>query len=256
MPRIEDEYLECAIYMYETKRDAEDSKDEGATGFIVAAESPPPIKVSYYAVTNTHVIRDDFTVIRVNTREGGHDVIEVPRDSWISHPLDDVSVCPIEPTLARHKLRYVRTASFLSEGLVKNYDIGPGDEVFMVGRFIGLQGTLTNLPIARFGAISMLPSEEIENPIGNRTKHFLVEVRSIPGFSGSPVFVYDTVPHNSKRATTFGPTLLGVDCGHFPSGSSMIKGGIAPVVPAWRISEVIRSPEITEARKRMGRTNP
>ena len=133
-------------------------------------------------------------------------MLEVPRECWIPHPLDDVSVCPIEPTLARHKLKYVKTSGFLSEGLVISYDIGPGDEVFMVGRFSGHQGTLTNLPVARFGAISMLPREEIRNPMGNRTKHFLVEVRSIPGFSGSPVFVYDTMPHNSKRATTFGPT--------------------------------------------------
>ena len=41
MPRIEDEYLECAIYLYETRTDAENSEKEGATGFIVGVESPP-----------------------------------------------------------------------------------------------------------------------------------------------------------------------------------------------------------------------
>ena len=182
-------------------------------------------------------------------------MLEVPSDGWISHPQDDISVCPIEPTLAHHKLRYVKTTGFLSEGLVSTYDIGPGDEVFMVGRFSGHQGTISNLPVARFGAISMLPREDIRNAMGNMTKHFLVEVRSIPGFSGSPVFVYDTIPHNSKRATTFGPTLLGVDCGHYVSRTSMITGGIAPVAPAWKILEVIKSPGMTQVRERLGRKN-
>jgi hypothetical protein len=72
--------------------------------------------------------------------------------------------------------------------------IGVGDDVFMIGLFIDHKGLATNIPSARFGNISMLPSPMaiIEQPTGYEGESYVVDMHSRTGFSGSPVYVYRT----------------------------------------------------------------
>lgn len=72
------------------------------------------------------------------------------------------------------------------------FRVGPGDDVFVVGRFINSQGKLRNIPSVRFGNIAQMPLKPIEQGrvFGEfQQESFLVEARSISGFSGSPVFL-------------------------------------------------------------------
>ena len=70
MPRIHDALLECVVYLYPSKADAERGTRVGGTGFIIGI--PTTVFPDYwhgYVVTNAHVIIK-APVIRLNTKDG------------------------------------------------------------------------------------------------------------------------------------------------------------------------------------------
>jgi len=254
MPRIQDEVLRTAIYLYRNKVDAQTNAAAGGSGFLVGYVEEDGNTINHvYAVTNAHVIRGGYTVIRLNTVSGTHDILELPQNAWVEHPDgDDIAVCctSLSPT---HDFKFVLSDAFVTEDKLHRYNIGIGDEVFMVGRLIGHAGTKKNLPIARFGSVSSLPLEDLKNFCGKYRPHFLVEVRSVSGFSGSPVFVYDApVPPSlvDVRKERFSNMLLGIDSGHMPTSDNQMSAGIAGIVPAWKLLELLNRPEFKEQRKR------
>ena len=159
--------------------------------------------------------------------------------------------------------------------LLQRLDVGPGDEVFFVGRFVTHEGRTRNLPTARFGNIAMLPHEPVRNPeSGIDQESFLVEARSVSGYSGSPVFVY--IPPMALRPpqrilsnSSHGPFLLGVDWGHL-GGKDLVRdrsgrpaeegfhilqnAAMMTVVPAWRLQELLDTEEEVESRAEAART--
>ena len=192
MPWIDPANLECTVYLYPSERDAEDGSDIGGSGFFVGA----PVEGSKHSllciVTNRHVIDRGNMVARINTIDGGHDIVALDDERqhrWYRHPSgDDLAVCPINLSIF-HRVRYVPAHSFITKQTIEDFEIGPGDEVYFVGRFVNHEGKQRNLPSVRFGNISQMPWEPIvveDYP----QESFLVEARSISGYSGSPVFVY------------------------------------------------------------------
>jgi hypothetical protein len=146
-------------------------------------------------------------------------------------------------------------------------NIGPGDEVFVVGRFVNVEGKQRNTPALRFGAISMLPEEAIEHSGGEEAQDFLVEARSIAGFSGSPVFVYVPPlawrPNVTEVTTSYRIWLLGVDWGHIrdeqqvwhtmtKKSPDFVKGntGMMAVCPAWTLRDLLESQELIMGRRK------
>lgn len=251
VPRIDDQFLGTAIYLYRNRIDAENNARSGGSGFLVGHIDMHSTIMHIYAVTNVHVI-DDCPVIRINKVSGGYDVLELPSTAWLKHPDgDDLAICPAVLT-PHHDFKFVASAGCADEAMLLKFNIGVGDEVFMVGRFIDHQGEKRNIPIARFGHIAMLPSEEIGNALGKKRLHYLVEMRSVSGFSGSPVFVYDTpTPHSltNVRPQMFSNLLLGIDCGHLPEHEKELSAGIAAVVPAWRLLELLEHPTMKRLRE-------
>src|SRR4051794_13540459 len=101
MPRIEQQYLDCAIYLYASKESANTGENFGGSGCLVSFP-PHPVRdpeswdksrghytgIWYwtpphiYAVTNLHVVRSGFPVIRLNTIDGETDVLELRRSDW------------------------------------------------------------------------------------------------------------------------------------------------------------------------------
>jgi hypothetical protein len=144
------------------------------------------------------------------------------------------------------------------------YDIGLGDETFMVGRFVNHEGIQRNSPSLRWGHISMLPSEPVYHPSNprNEQESFLVEVYSLPGYSGSPVFVRPFSSPKLKLGYSIeelsaqdcahaqsGPWLLGVDWGYIGSHLQALHTGMAGVVPAWRLLDLLNSDHLVEQRR-------
>lgn len=189
MPWIPPQILNCVVYVYRDEESAREGEGAGASGFLVGV---PAMKIEgayhIYAVTNRHVI-DQGSVIRLNTVDGV-EVLPYGEENWIKADIDDLAVSPVALNRG-HKHIWITSTTFVTEKFIESYNVGCGDDVFMVGRFTTHGGRQTNMPSARFGHISMMPCEKVRH-YNEDVDAFLVEVKSIGGFSGSPVFFYDT----------------------------------------------------------------
>ena len=255
MPKIPPLIRDCVIYLYRTAADARDGIRSGASGFLVGVRSEyDPTLLYPYAVTCRHVIEGaDALTIRINTASGSIDPIETTIGEWQLSPTNDIAIRPMQIQRGTHLIRVVPQEMFLTEALIDKHAIGIGDDVFLVGRLIDQAGKQRNTPSARFGNIALLPCEKVENSFLKRdVEAFLCEVKSIGGFSGSPVFVF--VPSFSQRfdgtpldSKPIGPFLLGVDSGHCnvlqhqgkPKPNPDRNTGIATVAPAWELSSML-----------------
>jgi hypothetical protein len=201
LPYINPEILECAVYLYPSEAAAEDGEHMGGTGFLIAFPADPEGHDSVLAVvTNRHVVDDGNMVVRLNTISGSTDILALDNQDWYFHPDgDDLAICPIRLTKS-HSAKFVSSRMFLKKEDVDQWDIGPGDDIFVVGRFVNHEGKQRNLPSLRFGNIAQMPWEPIISD-GRPQESFLVECRSISGYSGSPVFLWmeNPVPPNITK---------------------------------------------------------
>jgi hypothetical protein len=270
VPRIPDALLNCVVYLYPDTASATAGKQAGGSGFLIGL----PIGVenvtdvwATLAVSNRHVVQNGSTIVRVTTRDGGVDIMELDDRSWLFHPEHDLAIAPLDLTNSRHRTHLVCWPNdFLTEDNVRTYRIGPGDDCFMVSRFVAHDGRQRNTPSVRFGAIAQMPTERIKFDDGSEQESFLVEARSIAGHSGSPVFIW-LLPFSGTFAGgrvsgswTYGPWLLGVDHCHLFSQESVfdrktgrsvnkdwsVRGntGMMGVVPAWRLAEMFKFPDV------------
>jgi hypothetical protein len=193
MPAIPPEILDTVVYLYPDVDAASRGERAGGSGCVVAIPTQTePFTMGFtYVVTNSHVIREGrASALRFNTRDKGLGVIHNTAAGWIHHPDgDDLAVLPIALEYEKIKAKFIPEAWFITKEKVQEYGIGPGDEAFLVGRFVNHEGKQQNLPAVRFGQVSMLPIEPIRTARGLLQEAFLVECRSLPGYSGSPVFI-------------------------------------------------------------------
>lgn len=262
VPRIPDLLLDGAAFMFPSVEAANRRSKSGGTAFLVSK----PIAGSQevygqelyipYLVSCRHVVFSaGASVISVNRRDGEKpDVIPTEPTDWVEHPAGDdvVAFCAMNKISgSRHRLSHIQLGSFITDEGVARLDIGVGDEVVMVGRFVNHQGRTTNRAAARFGSISMMP-EDIWVQNDNRyQRSYAVEMRSRTGFSGSAVAIYRTlatvitdVPH----ADFWG--ILGVNWGYIldEDGENTWLNG---VVPAARVIELLEVPTLKNRHKEL-----
>jgi hypothetical protein len=196
MPLIPPRLLITTFYLYPTREDAEKGTKYGGTGFLLGVESKVDAgKFHVFGVTNWHVaIRDGCSVTRINRKDGGIEIFEFDPSEWIFRPhWHDIAIIPFEPDDAIFDVGIVTAGMLVTSKHVENQRIGPGDDIFMVGRFIDHDGGETNAPAVRFGHISMMPGVGIKQPTRAVLESVCVDMNSRTGFSGSPVFVYRTM---------------------------------------------------------------
>ena len=282
MPKIPERLIDCVFYLYKNRRDAENGEKYGGTGFLVGIPSEKiPDRYYTYGVTNWHVAVDGgFSVIRLNTLDGATDIFEFDPQDWEFFPEgDDIAVSPRLPfDSSLHKGIFILTSVFATDEAVLKFEIGVGDDVFMVGRFIDHDGGATNLPAVRFGNISVMPTA-IEQPTGYKGKSYCIDLHSRTGYSGSPVFVYRTAAGNldetARTGKIFGEIhfflfLLGIHWGQFPeeweivlrekltevmrqnliTDGNYIRGvsGMTCVIPAQKILDLLDIPKYRNER--------
>jgi hypothetical protein len=288
VPAIDPNVLDCVFYIYPTLEDAKAGKAVGGTGFFVGFQIFPnrhwPEQI--YAVTNRHCISKsgEDIVLRINKPSGKLDYLPTKSRDWFPHPsnLCDVAVLPLDLSSEEHRFNFISSRLFfLTPEIISHCWIGPGDDVFMIGRFIGQDGKESNLPTARFGNISRMNGEPIKDDDGIPQDSFLVEMRSMSGYSGSPVFVYlnPTLPRPPKWITPathpyrhglHGPWLLGIDWCHIPNFKRVldagrkapikpeqwveVNSGMAGVIPAWYIQEILELPELAMKREEIAKS--
>ena len=225
-----------------------------------------------YLVTAKHVIdeckaRNATKIsVRVNFQNGEAYWIDT-EDRWLFHPTepDQVDVAVLPCTIPKN-LDHISTpaGSIATRSIITDTTIGVGDEVFLTGLFIHHHGNKKNVPIVRIGNIAAMPEERVDVEGFGPIDAYLVESRSIGGLSGSPVFVHIPADRAAKLAPhiIFKPSgtvyfLLGLMHGHWEAAVQKknavardlrnietVNMGIAIVVPATKILEVLRQPMI------------
>lgn len=255
------------------------------TAFFIIMRITNSLFVSY-AVTARHVVEgsreDGMLYIRLNTRDGSYKDFEAPQNNWVLHSATDVAVTPVAfpPDIDWATLP---NGVLATDEFIKQHEVGIGDEVFFLGLFSEYYGQETNQPIARFGNISLMPSEKIPVKLDPHVETktlidaYLVEARSWGGLSGSPAFVYFSPERQFGRppqkigidmltgkpvfvGTHYG--IIGLVHGHWGIKQEIkdkydslgevdipINAGIVVVVPSQKIIEVLMTEELMKERE-------
>ncbi len=287
MPRINDYILDSVFYLYKTEHDAREGTGGGGCGvfvrypFITVIDGKTGIHV--YAITNRHIVKemkgeDQKLFIRVNMIDGDIDFLEIEPHSWVFHDLGhDLAICPVPVVFGKHRVEVFPHNQLLKESNVEEIDLGVGSEIVTFGRFKTHEGKQQNIPVARFGYISMMPIEPIYNKyLQINQESFLVECHSASGYSGSPVTVTVGLtrhepeipsPGKSTKIIHEGRTfLIGIVWAHMDEYTRVVdkqdnvindewyvkyNTGMMAVVPAWRIIELLESDELAQKRQQI-----
>src|SRR5260221_2057194 len=195
MPRISDDILDSVVYIYRSEDAARNSERIGGTGFLVGVQSETREQIAHvYIVTNSHVVNSagPECAIRLNTKGKNSDTKKLGSSGWGPSPDDsDVSLFPMGLSSDFHQFRYIDMSAFLTKEEVGKHNVGPGDDIFMVGRFVKHAGDRKNLPMVRLGYIGMMPNEPIEHPHWKTPQEsYLADMRSGGGCSGSAWLIH------------------------------------------------------------------
>jgi len=256
MPRVDDSSITTVVFLYPTRESAERNEELGGTGFIVgrpvivSGVNNKPLRIYIpYVISNLHVAHQGAPYIRINNKDGSAHIIDRDCIDWVTHPDGDdlAATCifgDVDPSL--QDVKFVRESEFITPEKITAYDLGLGDETFMVGRFINHQGRNKISPALRMGNLSMMVEPIWVEKRKRDQECFAVEMRSRTGFSGSPVYVYRTVFTNIARTKTDVEDfkgLLGVNFG-FIYDENRENTWLNGVIPAWKISELLNEPSL------------
>ena len=244
MPKL-DQYqylLDAAFFLYPSEEAARESKDSGGTGFLVTIpySRSPDTHHHLYAVTNWHVaVKEGCSCIRFNRHDGGLEILAFEPHEWEFIPGgDDIAIISLDDlNIPQLKIEAMEANSFCytNQQMVGD-EIGAGDDVFMVGRFVDWDGEGKNQPALRFGHISMMEAK-LKQPNGSLNPSIVADMHCRSGFSGSPVFVYRTSGAIFQKPTSFMAggghlmRLLGVLWGQFPEEWEILDPSDNPAAP-------------------------
>lgn len=248
MPRIPNRFLNKVFYLYKSREDADNGVSEGGTGFFVSLENPPGFP-HLYAVTNAHNIEHENLFLRINKSDGGFFVHETGELEWRTPSGGgDIAIYRVGFDVSGLNIHAIPRQKMLTKSMMEENNIGIGDDAFLLGRYIKHSGKSENSPALLFGNIAMFPNEKIRQ-IGrdNDQESILVDMRTMSGFSGSPVFIYRSDQEfNLNQSITMRPPLLyflGIDWGAYP-GIEKLPSSITCIVPSWNLLEFFESPSV------------
>jgi hypothetical protein len=291
--RVPDEVLGCVVFVGRIiTSGSQERRVPSGTAFIVTVPSEQFPDMGYtYLVTARHVAKKLSLggpwFVRCNlVGDGIREATAADGEGWWYHPTEAETVDAAAhemPTANELDFRHVPISMFATKDVIRRHDIGPGEVVFLTGLFTKMAGKARNIPLVRLGNIAMMPSEKVSGVrIDNRgveSEVYLVEARSLGGLSGSPVFVRETVyvpitagtgeGHRKVDAQMPGGFfLLGLMHGHWdikaedfneiqiapPRADELaVNVGIALVVPAEKIREILYQPALVEGRRQHDR---
>jgi hypothetical protein len=290
--RVPDDWLNAVFFLAIDRvgKDGSPQPEYAGTGFYFAVQNEQVEDLRrLYFVTARRCIEESRKAagklyVRLNTEAGGSILAPVSKTSWTFHRNPSIDVAVLAPTFAlasEHALphTYIEADACVTPDVSVRYDIGVGSDVTAIGLFGPRQGTDRNIPVVRAGVIAAMAGE----PIYDGTPHephegYLVELLSIGGLSGSPVFVHPTAgPHHIhpreplsggrvKVSTQWNQHsfVLGMVRSHWderPSGAlknlprrEWISRGIAAVTPISGVVDVLSYRKFKDQRKRDAET--
>lgn len=177
MPRIPDQLQSSVVYLYPTAEAARKGRSVGGTGFIVQRQCVSTRATAHYLVTNTHVAQGKNRTVRINAADGSVHFHDVQAAEWTCHPNgDDISAAVLPPQQGWTVTALDWSAVAVTRPRMAELNMGVGDEVFMLGRFISHGHTQLNQPLARFGNIAMMPGQVVRDGRGIEVEAFLGKV--------------------------------------------------------------------------------
>lgn len=259
-----------------------------ATAFFVGVQvENTPHRVDYF-VTARHCIdqagANRKLFIRFNTKTTGFVEVETNTDDWFQSDTDDVAVILGKPgglaALGLSPREIDGSSVGISAFVGADYwwrgeapEIGwvqiqpsVGNEVYFVGLFSEHFGQERNLPVARFGHISRMPSD-IDLKSGDvwfTVTAYLMEFHSWGGHSGSPVFFMYPITIQAGSSVDMGyiSGLMGLVSAHYDIEKKAAKtgdivgevqvglnSGIAVVTPAEAIRQILMREDVTDQRR-------
>lgn len=261
--------------------------DFGGTGFLISVadsrlgKDPHGNDLRFsYLVTNRHValgietnadgtctarqILQMFVVMNLKNPTNGSRSTTVPipfsqQIHWYlpKDPAIDLAVIPFGIPDAVDALT-IPTDAFLLPDVIAKQQVVPGDRVLTGGFYSGFPGLHEIQPILREGVLAMMPDGPMTTTVCGRGTVYLADIHVIPGNSGSPLFVMPSFQIGVPM--TFG--LLGVVSGFMIenedatltatttwTGSVNANSGIAMVVPAEQLKELLDAPELQQQRE-------
>ena len=147
-----------------------------------------------YGVTAAHVVRGGGSVIRLNTKDGKSRYVELDPAEWTFSDTDDLAAIDLTDRLSdQDEVVVIHDTWLADQAILNHYNISVGEDGFMLGLFADIVSEHRNVVTARFGNVSLVGREDVPIKYGNRARSaHLFDMKSRPGFSGSPVFVYRT----------------------------------------------------------------
>lgn len=232
----------------------------------------PLVVTAKHVVSNNERIIGRFTP-KLGARPIGclYNFAELRRngDAW-EHPDEGVDVIVFRtPHFEAAAYRPFPIQLIASRETYVEEDIKETDRIIFPSLLVNFMGTAKNYPVIRDGSIALIPDElvPLEYEIGcrrirTRQEVILIDATSIPGASGSPIFLWPG-PRIKGGAFTLGgirPFLLGIMHGFYPAvprelveieatevrRGFMENSGIAICFPSWRLLEIIESDVVTQ----------
>lgn len=276
--RIPDELRECVCFV--EARWPSGAAEVGTAFFVgVPLDAPPGSGQSWfhYVVSARHCIAGrketqeqqggpaETAALLINQRGGGRVRCPTRVADWLLHGTADVAVLPIGTVNPVFEVSvWDADKSVANDKIVRERDIGAGDDVFIAGLLIHHPGKTRNLPIVRLGSVAAMPEDPVERMETGPDVVTLVQVHSIGGLSGSPVFVHlsllrdipegaNIIRGGSKAGSGGTSWLHGVMHGFYPvgkddpdnvsGGDESLNTGIAIVARIDRVLDLIHRPD-------------
>jgi hypothetical protein len=285
--RVPDEYLSSVFFLgLDTSHDDVPEIHYAGTGFYFWLDNEfDPSLGRLYFVTARHSIERaqgaaGSLFVRLNTEDGRSVRTEIDKYEWAFHDDATVDIAAVAITFTGTDPRTVEHArlhrdSCLTAARIKEHNIGIGSETTVIGMFRPRPGDVRNIPVVRSGVIAAMPGEPIydETAPSEPFTAYLVEVLSLGGLSGSPVFVHTLAGRDHRHPTrqtgparvetwtewNQGTFLLGVVRSHYDEPppapddrrprSEWINKGIAAVTPIEAVLEVLDYEEFKKDRR-------
>lgn len=241
------------------------------TCFFVSVKSTNNFVVPYL-VTAKHVLLDTNgsilpqVAVRLTRATGGVAFVQFPLTQTntpyraYTHPESgvDLAVIPIAPHLFNEfRIQPIPSDLIATKESIKKLKIREGDEMFFVGLFTPFLGGSANIPVVRFGRMSMIADERIPADKDGPQDYYLMETQVFGGNSGSAALFYFDERRNPGGTKVL---LAGVVKGYFlnyspvrfvdakPSPYATENNGIALIIPGFKLLELLSTEEQLRAR--------
>ncbi len=251
------------------------------TSFLLSVTDPRmPDGFFEYLVTNRHVAQPGIEngkscdvagyLMRGDTKTAGptgsYSTIEpIPVSalhwSFSTDASVDLAITPIGLNVDKLDVVFLPSSLLLGQDEVEKNHVVEGDSVLFTGLFVQIVGQNHSEPIVREGKIAMMPREQIPTTLNSLGDVYLVDSHVFGGNSGSPMFIDLAGMRGGSITTGVNYRVFGVVSGYVRedinltlqpvaayAGTVAANSGIAMVVPAQKVLDIINSQELQKQR--------